>query len=70
VGQLKKPVLAFGKGFGLFADVIDQTPVINVGADGPDLLSRLDRSLPGIERLHAKRIKELAERYAGQYSVT
>jgi uncharacterized protein YjbI with pentapeptide repeats len=70
VAQLKKPVLAFGKGFGLFADVIDQTSVINVGADGPDLLMRLDHSLPDVERLHAQRIKELAERYAGQYSVT
>jgi hypothetical protein len=64
LGQIKKPVLAFGAPCALFPDVADQTNVVTLEGDESNLLDGLGNSLPQLERLHAERVMQLAKRYA------
>ena len=63
LGQIKKPVLAFGDPYALFPDLTDQTRVITIENDELNLLRGLEKKLPELEKLHAKRLMELANRY-------
>ncbi|WP_116367569.1 pentapeptide repeat-containing protein [Parahaliea mediterranea] len=63
LGQIKKPLLAFGDPYALFPDLEDQTAVIAVQTDDARLLAALADELPGLEQLHAERIAKLARRY-------
>ncbi len=62
--DLHKPVLAFGKAYALFPDLQDTTTVIAVKADDDRLLKKLEKKLPKLEKLHARRIRQLAKRYS------
>jgi hypothetical protein len=64
LGQLKKPILAFGNPYGLFPDLADQTNVVTIEGAESNLLGSLEENLSELERLHAKRIMQLADRYA------
>jgi uncharacterized protein YjbI with pentapeptide repeats len=64
LGQIKKPILAFGAPYALFPDVADQTNVVTLEGDESNLLDGLGNSLPQLERLHAERVLQLAKRYA------
>jgi uncharacterized protein YjbI with pentapeptide repeats len=63
LSQIKKPILAFGNPYAVFPDVADQTNVLAIEGDDSKLLDRLEDKLPDLERLHAERIVELAQRY-------
>jgi hypothetical protein len=62
LSQIKKPILAFGQPYALFADLEDQARVLRV--DDANLLAALESNLPRLEKLHAVRVMELAKRYA------
>ncbi|HEX4228401.1 MAG TPA: pentapeptide repeat-containing protein [Bryobacteraceae bacterium] len=64
LSQIKKPVLAFGDRYALFPDLADQTSVVTIESDKPNLLSGLEDKLSEVEKLHAERIMQLAKRYA------
>lgn len=64
LSQIKKPVLAFGDPYALFPDLADQTSVVTIEGDESNLLGRLEESLSELEKLHTKRIIQLAERSA------
>jgi hypothetical protein len=63
LGQIKKPVLAFGELCAIFPDLEDQTSVITIEGDDTNLLAGLEDNLPALERLHTERIIQLAKRY-------
>jgi uncharacterized protein YjbI with pentapeptide repeats len=63
LGQIKKPILAFGNPSATFPDVADQTKVLTIEGDDSKLLDALEDKLPDLERLHAERIVDLARRY-------
>ena len=63
VGQIKKPLLAFGNPYAVFPDLADQTKVVTVECNDRNLLTSLDKKLPEMEALHAERIMMLAQRY-------
>jgi hypothetical protein len=63
LSQIKKPVLTFGNPYALFFDLADQTKMLTIEGDDSKLLNNLEEKLPEIERLHAVRIMELAQRY-------
>jgi hypothetical protein len=64
LSQIKKPILAFGDPYALFPDLDDQTSVVIVKDDESNLLLGLEDKLSELERLHAKRLMQLATRYA------
>lgn len=63
LSQIKKPVLAFGDPYALFPDLADQTSVVSFECDESNLLQGLEDNLPEMERLHAERVVQLANRY-------
>jgi uncharacterized protein YjbI with pentapeptide repeats len=63
LSQVKKPVLAFGDPYALFPDLADQTRVRTIEGDDSDLFRELEANLSEMEKLHAKRIMQLARRY-------
>jgi len=63
LGQIKKPVLAFGDPFALFPDLEDQTSVVTIEGPESDLLGGIEEKLSEIEGLHSERIMQLAKRY-------
>ena len=63
LSQIKKPILAFGDPYAMFPDIADQTNVLTIEDDDSKLLDSLEAKLPDLERLHLKRIVELAQRY-------
>jgi hypothetical protein len=48
----------------LFPDLADQTSVIAIRSDESNLLGALEDQLSALERLHAERLMQLAQRYA------
>jgi uncharacterized protein YjbI with pentapeptide repeats len=64
LGQIKKPVLAFGDPYALFPDLADQTSVVAIEGVDSNLLAALEEKVPTLEMLHAERIVQLAKRYA------
>jgi hypothetical protein len=64
LAQIKKPVLALGNPYALFADVADQTNVVTMDAAETELAAGLEKGLVELERLHAARMLRLAKRYS------
>src|SRR6516162_830081 len=62
--QVKKPILAFGDAYALFPDLADRTNLITISGGGSNLLGSLEDNLSPLERLHAERILQLANRYS------
>jgi uncharacterized protein YjbI with pentapeptide repeats len=62
--QVKKPILAFGDAYALFPDLADRTNLITISGGGSNLLGSLEDNLSALERLHAERILQLANRYS------
>ena len=62
--EIKKPVLAFGDPYALFPDLADQTRVIRIEDNNTSVVAALEKRVPEIEKLHAERLLQLAQRYS------